>query len=58
MKTGFETEKGKLIRTVLYNRNTVKNSDGYILIVILVICSVLFSGYVLYYGLQDSKRSR
>ena len=53
IRTGFETEKCKLMRTVLYKNNTVKNTDGYYLIIILLIFSIISSGYVLYHGLLD-----
>ena len=51
LRTGFDTEKGKIIRTVLYNTNAVKNTDGYILIFILLVFAIICSGYVLYHGM-------
>ena len=58
VRTGFDTEKGKLIRTVLYNTNSLKNTDGFILIVILLFFSIMFSSYVLFHGLKDPNRSK
>jgi len=58
LRTGFDTEKGKLMRTVLFNNNTVKNTDGFWLIFILLIFSIISSGYVLYHGLHDVNRNR
>jgi len=46
------------MRTVLFNNNTVKNTDGFWLIFILLIFSIISSGYVLYHGLHDVNRNR
>lgn len=53
LRTGFDTSKGSLIRTVLYNNENIniKQYDAYILILILLILAVISSGYVLYQGL-------
>ncbi len=60
LRTGFDTSKGKLIRTVLFNNDNVnvKQYDAYVLIFILLVLSVISSGYVLYQGLQDPERDR
>lgn len=60
LKTGFDTAKGKLIRTVIYNNENVniKQYDALALIFILLIFACISSGYVLIEGLKDPNRSR
>ena len=50
LRTSFDTSKGKLIRTVLFNNENIniKQYDAYILIAILLVLSIFSSGYVLY----------
>jgi cation-transporting ATPase 13A1 len=60
LRTGFDTSKGKLIRTVLYNNEnmSIKQSDSFIIIFFLLIFSIISSAYVLYHGLEDEKRDK
>lgn len=60
VKTGFETAKGKLTRTVVYNTETatVKQTDAIILILVLLVIALITSIYVLVKGLEEEGRDR
>ncbi len=60
LNTGFNTTKGKLARTVLFNEenNTPSNKEAYILLVLLLIVSIVSSVYVLLKGLEDEERNK
>jgi cation-transporting ATPase 13A1 len=53
VKTGFDTNKGKLVRGVMFNNENlaIKQKDAFILIFILLIFSIISSAYVLFHGL-------
>lgn len=58
--TGFDTEKGKLARAVVFNNENMglKNTEAFLLLAILLVLSMVASGQVLYLGLQDLTRDR
>ncbi|KAL4433179.1 hypothetical protein ABPG74_010874 [Tetrahymena malaccensis] len=60
LRTGFDTSKGKLIRTVIFNNENVqiKQKDAFALIFVLLIFSIISSAYVLIHGLEDQERSK
>ncbi|EGR29218.1 hypothetical protein IMG5_160550 [Ichthyophthirius multifiliis] len=60
LRTGFDTSKGKLIRTVLHNNENIqiKQKDAFALIGILLIFSIISSAYVLFHGLEDGDRNK
>ena len=60
MKTGFQTTKGKLARTVLYSEENQKEFrlDAFFLLLLLLIVSIIASGYVLIKGLEDEERNK
>lgn len=60
LRTGFDTSKGKLIRTVLFNNDNIltKQTDAFIIIGILLIFSIISSVYILIQGLADPSRDR
>ena len=60
LRTGFDTSKGKLIRTVLFNNDNIltKQTDAFLIIGILLIFSIISSAYILNIGLADPTRDR
>ena len=60
LNTGFNTTKGKLARTVLFNDESKMPSqkDAYLLLFLLLIVSIFSSVYVLIKGLQDEERNK
>jgi len=59
LRTGFDTAKGKLIKTVFYNNeNTTVNMDGLVIIVVLLIFAIYTSAHVLINGLGDEDRNK
>lgn len=59
LRTGFDTAKGKLIKTVFYNNeNTTINKDGLFIVGILLIFALISSAYVLVNGLEDQERNK
>lgn len=54
LRTGFDTAKGKLIKTVFYNNeNTTINKDGLVIVFVLLMFALFSSAYVLINGLED-----
>ena len=55
MRTGFETNQGKIIRTMLFNneRVTVESKEAYFFLLILLFFALLAAGYVLNNGLTQ-----
>lgn len=60
LRTGFDTSKGKLIRTVIFNNENVqiKQKDAFALIGVLLVFSIISSSYVLIHGLGDDGRDK
>jgi len=60
LRTGFNTAKGKLTRTVLYSSENIqfKQKDAFLLIFFLLIFAISSASYVLYHGLQDTTRDK
>ena len=60
LKTGFDTAKGKLSRSVIYNNENIalKNNEAFILLGMLLILSIVASAYVLNEGLKDESRDK
>lgn len=60
LRTGFDTAKGKLTRTVLFNNENlnIKQGEAFILIFILLIFSVWSSVNILLQGLDDPERDK
>lgn len=55
LRTGYDTSKGKLIRTVLSNTENlnIRQKDGLVVIMFLLVCSIITSIYVLNVGMED-----
>lgn len=60
LKTGFDTAKGKLSRSVIFNNENIslKQTEAFILLGLLLILSIASSLYVLNEGLKDEERDR
>jgi len=60
LTTGFETSKGKLIRKVIANAESLKieQKDGLWIIAFLLVCSLVTSAYVLDQGMDNEERSK
>ena len=58
--TGFDTSKGKLIRKVVSNTESLRleEKDGLWIILFLLICSLITSAYVLDQGMDNEDRSK
>lgn len=60
LRTGFHTEQGKLVRTILYSSEnvSVNNWESLAFIGVLLCFAIVASGYVAWHGLQDPEKSR
>ena len=60
LKTGFDTEKGKLSRSVIFNNENIslKQTEAFILLGMLLILSIAASLYVLNEGMKDEARDK
>lgn len=60
LRTGFDTEKGKLARTVIFNNENVslKQTEAFILLALLLCLSIWTSVNVLTTALEDEKRDK
>ena len=60
LKTGFDTAKGKLSRSVIFNNENIslKQTEAFILLGMLLILSIASSLYVLNEGMKDENRDR
>jgi cation-transporting ATPase 13A1 len=60
LKTGFDTAKGKLSRSVIFNNENIslKQTEAFILLSMLLVLSIVASLYVLNEGLKDEERDR
>jgi len=60
LRTGFETAKGKLTRTVLFNNENlnIKQGEAFILILVLLVFSIWSSVHILLQGLEDPTRDK
>lgn len=60
LKTGYDTSKGKLIRKVIANTESlnIEQKDGLWIILFLLVCSIYTSYYVLTEGMKNAERSK
>ena len=59
-KTGFDTAKGKLSRSVIFNNENIslKQTEAFLLLGLLLVLSIISSLYVLNEGLKDEERDK
>ncbi|KAK6590325.1 hypothetical protein RS030_162531 [Cryptosporidium xiaoi] len=60
LKTGFNTYQGKLIRTISSSNEKISSNsiESLLFLTLLIICSLIASSYILYYGLYDNSRNK
>ena len=60
LRTGFSSAQGKLVRMIEGSQEKVKGHERETGLLLLLLCffAVISSGYVLYHGAQDEKRSK
>ena len=60
LRTGFDTAKGKLSRSVIFNNENIslKQTEAFILLGMLLVLSIASSLYVLNEGMKDENRDR
>lgn len=60
LRTGFDTAKGKLSRSVIFNNENIslKQTEAFILLLMLLVLSIAASLYVLNEGMKDETRDR
>ena len=60
LRTGYDTSKGKLIRRVIANTSNlnIKQTDGLVVILFLLVCSLITAAYVLEKGMGNEERDK
>lgn len=60
LRTGFNTYQGKLIRTISSSLEKISSCglESFVFLLLLVLCSLAASSYILYHGLGDPSRNR
>jgi manganese-transporting P-type ATPase len=60
IRTGFSSSQGKLVRMIEHSQASVRGDtrDTVLLLLLLLIFALSASGYVLYHGMQDGRRSK
>jgi manganese-transporting P-type ATPase len=59
-RTGFSSSQGKLVRMIEHSQASVRGDtrDTVLLLLLLLVFALSASGYVLYHGMQDGRRSK
>lgn len=62
LRTGFETQQGQLLRTMMFSgngsNNGVNNYDNFIFILLLLLCALGAASTVIYHTWGDEKRNK
>mmetsp|Transcript_22621 Transcript_22621/g.34781 ORF Transcript_22621/g.34781 Transcript_22621/m.34781 type:complete len:746 (-) Transcript_22621:8934-11171(-) len=62
LRTGFETQQGQLLRTMMFSgngsNNGVNNYDNFIFILLLLFCALVAASTVIYHTWEDETRNK